>query len=441
MDASTESNFVSLSYDEYLTSAEKTFHDVRATEGLILNQYDSFSTAMKLHKEQFSTLSAEDGEGKMKLTEKFVQNIKTMFLKIWQFLVEIFSKIGEIVISLIKSLIIFIQKKRIQSTNLVKLFEEKGIAGYNVANKDIFAKIFADKTIMIDTVTNSEVASDFVGDHLSIFTKLNSPQLKAFVNLPIYEKNNKSVFNIDALKSALMTNSITNDDDLDMLLNDAREYYSQAVFSNEIGKEYKPTDVYAVIKDKLDSKDMEGAAHKIVLGLTSKPKKEKVPLNKYFGIETTEGNATIEKLKVAFSDYVNLSSTVLGNNGYLMKLEGVLKRYKERVKTDHENIKAMQKYINDAVAKMNADSYDQQLSGRYNKFTNVVMFVKQAKTHFIRLRQCVIIDILTLFSIENRAWMLLSGKGKVFNDADEIPVDDKNTSSVFNANNEPSLQA
>ena len=199
-----ENNFVSLSYDSYLETAEKAFKNVKTTEVLILNEYDAFTTTMKLQKEQYATMSSEDNEGKASLKENFIKNIKTMFLKIWEFIVDVFSKLCEIVISLIKSLIIFIQKKRIQSANIIKSINEKGIVGYNVNNGKIFEKILSDDLVSINSITDLTDPNSFVANHIGIFSKLTSKNLKTFVELPILVKNNESIFNVDSLNKYLL---------------------------------------------------------------------------------------------------------------------------------------------------------------------------------------------------------------------------------------------
>ena len=48
----------------------------------------------------------------------------------------------------------------------------------------------------------------------------------------------------------------------------------------------------------------------------------------------------------------------------------------------------------------------------FNRFTNIVSKVKRIKTHFIRLRQKVILNIMSMYSIENKAWWTLLKGGK-----------------------------
>ena len=445
-ETNVENNFVSLSYDSYLETAEKAFKNVKTTEGLILNEYDAFTTTMKLQKEQYATMSSEDNEGKTSLTEKFVQNIKKMFLKIWEFIVDVFSKLYEIIISLIKSLIIFIQKKRIQSANIIKSINEKGIVGYNVNNGKIFEKILSDDMVSINSITDINDPNSFVANHIGIFSKLTSKDLKTFVDLPILIKNNESIFNVESLNKYLLTNVAKDDEDVDekikVLETSAQDYYAYAVFGNEIDpkhNKYKETDLFTQVETQLRSKDITGVAHNIVMGI-SKPKQSKISIAEYFQVDnkTTDPNSVLKILSNSFRQYTDLTNLILGNNGYLSKLEDVLKRYKERAKEDQANIKAMQKFISKVVETMNTETYNEKISHRYNTFTNIVMYVKNAKTHFIRLRQCVIVDILSLYSIENKAWITLTGKGALLKDADEIKPEDT-TPSVFRTDNAPEL--
>ena len=441
-----ENNFVSLSYDSYLETAEKAFKNVKTTEVLILNEYDAFTTTMKLQKEQYATMSSEDNEGKASLKENFIKNIKTMFLKIWEFIVDVFSKLCEIVISLIKSLIIFIQKKRIQSANIIKSINEKGIVGYKVNNGKIFEKILSDDLVSINSITDLTDPNSFVANHIGIFSKLTSKNLKTFVELPILVKNNESIFNVDSLNKYLLTEVNKDDESVEEKINVLEEasksFYAYAVFGNEVDpkhNKYKNTDLFMQVAPYLLSKDINSAAHDIVMGIT-KPKQSKISIAEYFQVDNkiSNPNSVFKILSNSFRQYTDLTNLILGNNGYLSKLEDILKRYKERAKEDQSNIKAMQKYITKVVEDMNSETYNEKISHRYNRFTNIIMNVKNAKTHFIRLRQCVIIDILTLFSIENKAWVTLTGKGALLKDADEIKPEDT-TPSIFRTDNAPEL--
>ena len=286
-----ENNFVSLSYDSYLETAEKAFKNVKTTEVLILNEYDTFTTTMKLQKEQYATMSSEDNEGKASLKENFIKNIKTMFLKIWEFIVDVFSKLCEIVISLIKSLIIFIQKKRIQSANIIKSINEKGIIGYNVNNGKIFEKILSDDLVSINSITDLTDPNSFVANHIGIFSKLTSKNLKTFVELPILVKNNESIFNVDSLNKYLLTEVNKDDESVEEKINVLEEasksFYAYAVFGNEVDpkhNKYKNTDLFMQVSPYLLSKDINSTAHDIVMGIT-KPKQSKISIAEYFQVD------------------------------------------------------------------------------------------------------------------------------------------------------------
>jgi hypothetical protein len=164
----------------------------------------------------------------------------------------------------------------------------------------------------------------------------------------------------------------------------------------------------------------------------SNPTYAKVPIRGYFGLAGNNINIDIHKLAIYFEEYYNTSQLVIGNGGYIEKLENTLKVYNAAAKKDSKAIKEMRDSIvaaingianfNDSTDKESSKSYDY-----YNRVTNVVQQIKLMKTHFIRLRQSVLIDLIKLYSMENTAWSILTGNFKNVGEDDIIRNDDNVT--------------
>ena len=422
-----ENKFVSFSYENYLTSAVDSFKEIKTTENLIYTENLTFEKEISIIKNQYRTFSNESKED---LVANFNDKIIKWFTKIWSFLCDIFSKIYEIIISLIKALIIFVQKKKLQAHNIVKQIEEKGLVGYNAANNDVITKILnSNKKIkMIDLkVSNFKSTSQnsAFGPYKFINDCLVNRELEEFINSSIILRNPNSIFNTDSLKKYLDKDldkdDVAEDKKLEILLNATETLYAEAIISNEVDPNHrKPSvliDKYSTI---INAKNMSELSHNLVFGF-GKPSYTEMSLTEFFGLEPN-AKFNVENLKYAFRQFYEDTKLVLGDKGYINTLQETLKKYKDQAKKDSVNIKIMQKTILDYLNKIGVhnDGNKERMSHRFSKFTEIVMKIKSIKSHFIRLRQCVILDIISLFSIENEAWCTLTGNGSMFKKEDEI---------------------
>jgi hypothetical protein len=142
---------------------------------------------------------------------------------------------------------------------------------------------------------------------------------------------------------------------------------------------------------------------------TTKPVFKSIPLIEYFGCDQTNNEKVFKK---AWTDYINDTKLVLDPNGYISTIEETLKRYKDIASNDSKNIKIMKDFITKQLNTIGTGETeaDQKAQHKIKRFTKLIIGVKNVKNHFIRLRQTVILDLITLYSIENRAWYLASGK-------------------------------
>jgi hypothetical protein len=424
-----ENKFVSLSYESYLDDVLKSFKSIKQTDNQILSMTTKFEDKLSLMKKQYHQLSLEDGTEtkKNEVKIKFGDSIKNWFIRVWTFLCDIFTKIYEIIVSLIKSLIIFIQKKKLQAHSIIKLIEKKGLTGFNVENNDIIKQMLKSnaKIKFLDYKTDVNQAKFRMGGlyYNYINARLTDNDLKTFINNSIILKNPNSIFSTDTLqkyiKTDILKNDISEDNKLSTLENSVDQLYGEAIFANEVDPVHRnmTNPLIAKYKDLIASKDITKLAHNIVFGM-DKPNFIDMPIIEFFGLKAGAYDINVESLKDAFHQYYEDTQLVISDNGYIHILEETLKKYKEQAKKDHANIKEMQKtvlnYLNTIGSK---GENGEKIQYRCKRFTNIVLKVKNIKTHFIRLRQTVILDIITLFDIENQAWYKITGKGGLLKDS------------------------
>jgi hypothetical protein len=415
----TESSFVSLSYESYLHDTLDSFKAIKTTENYIYSENETFEKSIKIIKSQYNTLSSE--EDKTPFKTRFIETIKNWFTKIWIFICDIFSKIYEITISLVKSLIIYIQKKKLQAHSIIKLLEKQGLVGYNMSHNDIIKSILK-KNVQLKFIANpldNGRPLETKDYWRYVNARLTTDDLKTFINNSVIIDNAKSVFSTTSLNKylneELLKDDMSEDKKLTALEMATDELYADAVFSNEVDPQHSKNMniLKARFKEQLVAKDITGLSHNIVFGMP-KYQLTDVSLVDYFGLTDNE-QVNLDELRGAFLLYVEDTKLVLGEKGYLNILQEVLKRYKERTKKDNENIKLMKTTVLNYMNNIGFGKDDERIQNRCKRFTNIVLKVKNIKNHFIRLRQTMILDIITLFSFENQAWYILTGNAKNLN--------------------------
>ena len=115
MSVSDQKAITNLSFEKYLSDSIESFKAVRKADNDIIQTDKSFEESIKLIKKTYQSMSKESAEAE-EVKMKFGDKVKNWFIKVWSIIAEIFSKLSEIVLQLVKALIIFIQKK---STNIL----------------------------------------------------------------------------------------------------------------------------------------------------------------------------------------------------------------------------------------------------------------------------------------------------------------------------------
>lgn len=442
MSTNDKKAIATLSFEKYLADSVESFKTISQSNETILQADKDLESSLKLIKNTYKSMSKESVEVE-ETKIKFSDKIKNWFIKVWTVIVDIFNKLTEVVLQLVKALIIFIQKKRIQATSLINILKDNGIRGLNVNGKTIYEHLKEHEYEI--KVPDFSGMANIIGRGGKIFyhnlvknTLTTNHYLNEFVKSPIIAKNKDSIFNTESLKKYFEQDLINKDDIDEQKMNNLEisvDYlYGQAVFFGEVSPNHaKTTSMLSKFKPLLDEKRITEIAHMITLGV-EKPVYKTMPLTEYFGCDWTNN----EKIfKQAWTDYITETKMVLDPGGYISTIEETLKRYKDIAANDSKNIKMIKDFIVKQLDNIgvNGSDDDQKLQYKIKRFTKLILGVKNIKNHFIRLRQTIILDLITLYSVENRAWYLASGKKELiekYKDLDDerklLPdEDDSNT--------------
>ena len=436
MSVDNEAKFIHLSFEEYIADSKKDFEEIKKLNTSLVKNDRSFENDIRMIKEAYANRSLEDTGKDQKIA--FGTRIKEFFLKLWKMICVIFERISALVVNLIKSIIIFLKKKKLQSNLIFQKVESAGgVKAYNFRNDDIIGKAFA-KNPTVKVLASPKKANACLG-HDYVIGRLNSKMLKSFMSVKVNADNPKSMYDFEILKQRLVDLNKTKTADKLKILSGlevaVKSWYARAVFFNEpepsAGQTAFAEATYErdTIANFLLTRNVDALAQYLVLG-QSNPKYLNAPLRAYFGLTGYNPAIDITKLAIYFEEYYNTSQLVIGNGGYIEQLERVLKTYNAAAKRDAKTIKSMRDSIiaaitgianmDDSTAKETGKSYD-----FYNRLTNVVQQIKLMKTHFIRLRQTALIDIINLYSMENTAWSILTGNWKKVDPNDAIMNDEK----------------
>lgn len=430
-----DSKYVRLSFEDYLGESVECFKSISAANQKLEETRESFYENINFLKRSYSMQSTEDGKEQDK--KKFGTKVKEFIIKAWSLIVSVFSKIVEIVVYLIKSIIIFVQKKLVQFNSIYKIFQKHGnIRGFNNANGNIIVEMLTNST-PIKTITNNGVS--FSHDVIVKNCFLRNTDLEKIVKQKLTENSRNTATSIQYIRDSIQfKKSIVTPQELaseerklGIIEEAVDELYRNGVYANMSGLS-RAIQFYNLKNGSAPK--IDNVAHQIVLGIPDK-KYQTLNLFDYFKGSISMGdaqnkNVNWDYLEMAFEEYYKTSELVLGNSGgkkgYVQLLEANLKEYKEMAKRDKKLIDAMNKDIILEINKiMDVDTPESKSKfSRINKITNIITKVKNIKTHYIRFRQQIIIDILSVYSIENKAWWALVNKGKYLKRATPAIDDD-----------------
>ena len=451
---SNNQEVVKLDFVEYLSKSFEYMHSCEKLQNDILAEDNKLCTALNILKKQYAeareNTTTIEVKSPNKMKGEFTKKIKTFFVKVWAAIVSLFEKIVLIVQTLIKSIIIFIQKKRISFSILDKhcdnLINEinSSIAGNNPSfYKNMVIKLKNKKISSFDTENQKFIANFDV-----VHKQLNGEELKNFINNNnnfFFNKNEKrnSFFNTNLLKEVVtydinlkldcynddfekMTNQkidITFDDKLKHIEDEINALTTQAILSTEIGDDTNGRSMVGYTTTWIDKADVYSynlaetnkiklIANSLIYGITSESiKYTSVNAFEFFGFIEKDFIQNKDFVKQKFFDIIKQCKDdfklVYGTNGYIEIINKILKAYNEIAKNDSKNIKDIKNYINEQMKLLQDENENNIFTGRLKRFTNIVSKVNNVKNKFVLFRQLILSNIMKLITIEENALKVL----------------------------------
>lgn len=445
--ATRESEFVHLSFEEYALEAKKDFDEIQRLNKVLIKNDRSFENDIRMIKDAYANRSMEDNGADQKVA--FGVRIKEFFLKLWKTICLIFERIAALVVNLIKSVIIYLKKKKLQSNLIFQKVESAGgVKAYNFRNDDIIGKAFK-KNATIKTIEPKKSKGDkpasMVGTHDYIIGTLNSKLLKAFMDIKVNADTTKSMYDFERLKEELVDRNRQTTQDKHNILTNLEEtiddWYARAIFFNEPDPTKHMNNMFVKLFNMstssgfingrdLQERQIAPIAHYIATG-SRFYSLGNMPISNYFGLSGSDMSKDIHKLAIYFEEYYNISQLIVGNGGYIERLEATLKAYNASAKRDVKSVKYLRDSIISYIEGQMAygeptDKSASKTFDYFNRISNIVQKIKLMKAHFIQLRQIILMDIIQLYNVENTAWAILTGSFKGVTDDMAIPDTDKN---------------
>ena len=271
---------------------------------------------------------------------------------------------------------------------------------------------------------------DIKGEKLATFDDLfgclKNHDLMIFMKSKIIVDNKKSSLNTENLKNLLSIiqtidgagNQFTGDSKLSQMSESVTNFAAQSILYGEADSEGRLTSIYGeansndtALIELLSNGNVKAAANTLVFGNTDIGRGS-MSVNEFMGLSAlgitgyNDSNVTsaLSSLRYDLSKYELAANLVIGKGGYLEIITEVLKRYSVAANNDKKNIKAIKDSILKTLDTIDNDSESgQKVTNRCKRFTNMVVRVQKIKNDFVYLRQCVLGNVLTAFSIMDKA--------------------------------------
>lgn len=382
-----------LSYESYFEESVENLLKCDSLDKDIFKVTADYETTAKLLKNKFANSIESDNQDETKIS--FGANIKNWFIKVWAFIVSVFQNITYSIINMIKALILYIQKKRTINQSVYKMINDKF---FNVSNglhthaDDRFAtlsenpKYYSVKTKDIDGSGRGLTFSD-------IHARLNDASVHWFIyDNKIILQNKKSLFNLNTLKQFAVSDLAKegSEESLTALENNIGILAAQGVLAGEVSANVNSNfNKYAdLVKNGNKPIDI---ANLITYGSATISNMEMSTVE-FLGI-SGNSSASVGKL---LRMYLDDSRKVIGKGGYIDVLTEVLKKYKTIAAEDSKVIKEISSFI---TLQLTTNSDKPEIIGKLKRYTNMIVNIKSVKTKFVALRQGIIGNLLTMYSI------------------------------------------
>lgn len=427
-------NIVNLSFESYFKESYKDMMSIEKLNESIYEYDDNYVTTANILKHKFNTLSLEDDAGKKELKTKFSSNVKMWLIKIWNFIVNIFTKIASVIVNLIKSLILFVKKKRMMNSSI-----QERIRRF-LADPQSLRTLIDDDVLIngkITTIVAKDGKTPLTIKHLGDFILKNSELENFFKRNKTYLSNLQSAYNTTNLKNFL-NQYVIPDNDVDSLESKfteleqtVRSGIASAILSGEITQPEE--NAPKTVSSALMAGDIKGAANMLVFGIP-KPAKAKIGIVEFMGLskdylqnvkeQAEDGDRTevfksaadklLKELQATVGYYTSCTTAILDNGGLIDTLTQVIKRYKKTSGEDSKNIKDMNKEITARLKEFDTESdKDNKIAAKMKRFTSLLLLVKRTKQHFVSFRQEIIGNLIATVYIMDHAVQMIFARDTI----------------------------
>ena len=117
-------NIMKLSFGTYFKESIKELQSLERLDDKIYDIDLNYSNTLRLLKSKYAQSREDNGDNAEETKEiksRFGVNVKNWFIRVWAVIVSFFTRLFSMIVNLIKSLILFIQKKRVMKNVYVIL--------------------------------------------------------------------------------------------------------------------------------------------------------------------------------------------------------------------------------------------------------------------------------------------------------------------------------
>ena len=382
-----------LSYESYFGESVENLLKCDSLDKDIFKVTVDYETTAKMLKGKYANSTEAEEQDEMKIS--FGANVKLWFTKVWAFIVSIFQNITYSIINMIKALILYIQKKRTVSQSIYKRINDMYFSnsnGFHTHADDRFGTLASDPNYY--SVKTKDIGGSGKGMTFSdIHARLNDANLHWFIyDNKIILQNKKSLFNLDTLKRFAISDLAkeSSEESLATLEQNVGILAAQGIIAGEVSANFNAnTNKYIeLIKNGNNPKVI---ADLMIYG-SAEISNISIPTTEFLGIDRNSSASVTKLLRM----YLDDSKRIIGKGGYIDVLTEILKKYKDIAAKDSKVIKEISGYINSQLVTY---AENPQIIGKFKRFTNMMVSIKSVKTKFVALRQGIIGNLLTMYSI------------------------------------------
>jgi len=401
------SDSVILDYTSYFADAYKCMKSIEVMNAGVYEQLRSVNKLQAIYKNNMIHSREDETEDLLAKNKSFGSKVKMFFAKIWAAIVSVFQRIVLTVVSLIKTLIIYIQKKRLSNQVVIKkckdVLAKIGANNANAALNELFVSLAKTKVRVFDIDPDNRHET---ADYLTVHNAINNPSLKTFIKWNAeYDGNQKSIFNLENLEQAtnynvyfrhkfesdldkigtfegcfdkndlfmrfeIDVNSLATQAILGLHLKDktsgasfsgVTDTFNAMIYGNAINGK-NDNDAYI---DLSESGNIKKFANYITYGTESdKAKYTSIPIREYLDLGDENGpdanrpyilNTIVQAVKMYENDF----ALVCGKSGYLESIESAITKFKNIAAKDAAISKKIKDFVDSTLKSIEAGIVEQ----------------------------------------------------------------------------------